>query len=943
MFIMPSPTKHFYVIDLSQTVIPPKGRKVFEIGFTPSFACSVNDTLLITATGGEVHRLYITGSGGNTVDILDEKITFGSTIIGPTPYVKNIVVRNNDTENQTPVWFETHIGDFIVNNGKHLVLQPAEERKVKIEYLASLCGEINERIDVIAPNNDFQSIEVSATTGPILFQPVCDNLFFKPIIGSDAASIHLPLTNVTCDTIQILVTVPKQSPFSIQVLDKKKFNHFDDSSVAVKPYESGEIEGSLIVLGRKTVAIVEIMCSARMPGTFKATLQIQLLKPRKWLIATLNLYGVNVDTKYMLRQPNIVSKLRRFFRYPGLDPSDYVIQSTPPSIARAEPYKSYFQLDPDVLEMHTHDDRMEYVFVLSSDGPPTIKYNVILSAPFTTHSDISGEISNGETKDIVISLPKRVVDLYKDSQETFIVYGSILVVDERGEGLIGASIQAVFGELVCVDALPSLKKICFPLCKPQENFKRTVSIRNKCSIPLHVSCTLLNLTRNNPEGGRMSIINGPSSNLSKNSNFSTRRTSSLTKPGAQGSIRGDVFTLSPSSFNLKPYSFYEIDISCHPSTEGHYKASLSISYTDPIAQSIEEEGGNEDKPIDDDDVTRQLRYFEIESSVGLSTLTFSQAQFEFGDVRLKEKSSKSMTIYNNSVLDASVVISSPRPFYCLQFITIPMKSEFNFYVSCEPTQLKAYNTFLTVSTKSETFQIPLQCRGGISRLTSNLAEPVRFNEEGYLKIVDPKNVIDFDLISNAHGKRMRLELMNNGSYDMTLKKIGCEFGPVSFYVMDPEFPIPEQLLWTMIDATNKMADVNLQRRQMGRKVWSEIFLHNFDRDDPSSTEFDWDEIDSQLTNLQAKLNLNDAIEFDKSTRKPKKKMLTGVVKEGTEMKMPELDFGDGLPNLLSILNSFPFWLPPYQKIPVCLLVKEKKNVCDQSLMRTFHVKLLFVG
>ncbi|KAJ3091902.1 hypothetical protein HK102_012703 [Quaeritorhiza haematococci] len=310
MLVLPSETSRLFQISPTQSILQSREKKTFSVKFTPASeeyrGLTAVDRLVLIAFGNEVHYIELRGTCDEALKVFETKLDFGPTDLYYGPAEKKVLLQNRDAERPLPVSFTSSTNEIRVNRSEPIVLAPAEERLVDVQFLSTLGGPRTETLSFHAPHSATHQISVVTFTGPTMIVPIMDDILFPPTVPSQPISVHVPLVNLSAAPTTCLITVPIGSPFSMAMIDPEYSNRKlpGQSEIILEgsSYEGPESIGLAMILGPRVTAVVEIVFIHNRPtgGTFRVPLMVQTTKPRKAHVATLYLNGIVLNATQML-------------------------------------------------------------------------------------------------------------------------------------------------------------------------------------------------------------------------------------------------------------------------------------------------------------------------------------------------------------------------------------------------------------------------------------------------------------------------------------------------------------------------------------------------------------------------------------------------------------------------------------------------------------------
>ncbi|KAJ3108170.1 hypothetical protein HDU97_002082 [Phlyctochytrium planicorne] len=857
MIIVPTPGSEFFSLTPSQVVLTPKERRNFSIKFTPSFEDTINATLIVIAFGGEIHRLHLHAICGQPLRILDPKLDFGPTDIYYDKVLRRIHLENKSNQPHRICW-ESSSNEIIANNGKSINCKPGESLNVETTFLSTMTGQRNEFLQFFAGNTVFPPVDISAFSGPAVSLPMMEEIFFPTTQTSQPASVMFPITNLSNTLCQCLVSIPPSAPFTIQLMDPETANRKTLEKISLiveaKPFEGPDSLGVLVTIGPRLTAVLEIVFLSSTWGTFRVPLTTMMVKPRKLNIATHYISAVAVNEVYLSRE-SPVDMIRRFLKSPKSEQSTGLMLKRTPDKNNSVPVsvKTSDVLDIDPIPQlclrlpkeSLTDQGVEFITLSNLSVAPQ-KYHIALSFPFSTPIPLDGVLESLSSIDIPIDIDVNAFDsTYERELKGKIAIGQITIFDENQKmGMVSGSIHGAVSELVGVEVREDTSTITFPSLRVMEKHSRKIFIHNKA--PFEV------------------IWEG---------RFTTKATAVPDGFGQQAIADWCPFGLNSTRINLKPYEYGTIDIVFQATSSGNYKAMLTMDYIDPIQRII----NNEKQRTR---TKKQLMPLEFQCQVGVPEVDIDTNIVNFGDVPIEEIERREIQFTNDQTINANVIISTPQPFSTSDsVILVPKSSTFDLELMFQSVTPKSFYEIFVYTCGRITKTIPVMATSGISKLTSNLASPIKVSPMSNYNFSDSyenlNHCIDFGVVNPLAPKSKVFRLRNMGTFEYLVKNIALgDDGHLSWKFSDES----EQTTW---------------KTELNDEFWD-------------YSEMDWDEIDFKAKD--ERLNSGAGVLL---CRGYKAVLQSGSAETTAEVNFILIDTGDsGAPQKLSntsptISNAFP--------------------------------------
>jgi hypothetical protein len=747
----PSDTYSMFTVSPSQVTLLPREKRDFQITFSPFISGPVRDTLVIISLAGEVNRVSVDAFAGQSLRVLESKVDFGPTDIFYGSVTRKITLKNENNLEPLPVHIEGSTFELTVDNGRKMVLRPGETKQVDVKFLSAITGQRQELLHIHAPNAIIPPLEIEAFSGPALCIPVMEDIIFPTTLTLTPSSIKLPITNLSSGVIQCLVTLPPLAPFSLRLMDPEFANRktLERISLAIelKPFEGPDAIGGILTVGPKLTAVVEIAFLSATWGTFRVPLTVQMTKPRKMLISTYQLSAVAVNEAYLSRDSPI-EYLEKFIHNPSLEiPSGVLLKRSAdgkPLTDQINVQKSseVFDIDPSVqmcfgagIGGGKLGDVFEFV-TLTNVTPMTHKYRIILSKPFTTDIELSGELGGMSCLEIPVRL--KVEEFSTEFNKHMVDYtaiGQLTVFDDNNNrGMVSCSLYGTYGDLVGIEVRKEVDIIKFPALRVMDKHSKRIYLHNKA--PFETVWE-----------GRISVADR-FFRVDENN----------------GTSEWSPFGLNTTRVNLKPFEFGAVDVLFQATSSGDYYAKLLMTYIDPVNHVVNNE-------YQKSRAKRSLRFINFSCTVGLSEIDVKPESLNFGDVVVSDKGERSLVLQNNQNIEADIMLNCPEPFTCVQpRVRVPKGGQVEVDIMFQSVLPKRFAEILTVTYGARSLSIPMFAISGTSQLSTNLAKPIKVNPnlplgEGFFS---SDNCIDFKFVNVSSPKVKCLQISNLGTLELNI-------------------------------------------------------------------------------------------------------------------------------------------------------------------------------
>ncbi|KAI8822039.1 uncharacterized protein EV422DRAFT_414299 [Fimicolochytrium jonesii] len=762
--VAPTETSTMFQIYPTQTILAAHEKKSFQLKFVPNIEAEVSDALLVVALGGELTKVLLEAVGGRALHVLDTRLDFGPTDIYYNPVVRKMTLRNRDRK-PLPVTCIASTNELSVHYGLPITLEPFEERRISVSFLSGFTGTRQESLVFHAPNSKPVTLEAAAFSGPTLWMPVYERLMFPIASVSQFTSVQFPIVNFADTPTQFTVFTPPLAPFTVELVPVDVANRKGANSLQLesRPYEGPDAVGLSVTVGPRLTVLVKVNFLSVVSGSFKSTLGVQMTKPRKWTVGTLQLNAFAVDEPFLLKEKSL-DAVRKFIANPAEEPATGVMPkrgraSTTAVIKSSE----VLELDPPIQTIFgahlsgRFEDICEFV-TLSNLGSTVQKYRLALSEHFYTDAPLEGELEGSASVDIPIRInPSFLENGIGPETMHQIILGSITAFeanDKKG-GLVSAGLQGILGDLVSLESREGMDTVHYPSLKVMEKLSRRFILRNRAPVDVVWEARLVTVGQ---QGTGLGADGLP-----------------MIVPTTSSSSDWCPFSLSVPRMNLKPFEIYTVDITFQATSSGDYRAKLFMEYTDPISHMVNAEHMR-------GRAKRSLPPLVFDCSVGVQDLAFMPEFLHHGDVEIGERVSRPLTIINNQQSSTHLVITTPPPFHTsgLTGTMVRRQTKLELPVLFEPTKSGTFSELLVLSFGGLTRPVPVIGTGGRSGIESNLANPVRVTAGPLLAellagdekpVRTTESTIDFGFVEMGRPKEKMFRLTNVGTFDYSVKNI----------------------------------------------------------------------------------------------------------------------------------------------------------------------------
>ncbi|XJO75841.1 hypothetical protein BDV3_006456 [Batrachochytrium dendrobatidis] len=867
----------------TQLILSPFERKAMSVKFNAhELDGPIEDEIMLISFGGEATRLPLRAMCSFSLKVLEQKLEFGPTDIYFLHVQKKLNLQNLDTVRSLAVQFSTSTHELVVNNNKHIVMQPGERRSVLVDFESAMSGVRQETIVVHAANTPPINIDVSAFSGPSILVPVLEDIYFPMVSIGTSATVMFPITNIGHVTAQLYLLVPNGCPITFKAMESDYSNrklNVPNVVVDSKPHQTTEHQGISIVLSTKMTISIEIAFKHSKAGEFLIPLITKMTKPKNIEVCSHKLHCVVTNDAFLANSQTFTS-LKNFYRKP------FGEQMTPPEkfkvildSSETEKTKASWSNVSKVLQISEaqlivfgsmskarNSGQLEYI-TLSNLTSDTQRYRIVLSFHFITDVPLDGEVSAAST----IYIPVRLDPSLYLTQETMehIALGSITVFDTNFNhpGFTCVQLYGVVNDLIWHELRRGISSIKFPRSRVMETFSRKIVVRNK-------SCTDLLWE------GRLVMLE--SSIQSKRSTSEDMELSS--SRANESSTLWNPFSLSVSQVTLKPFEYLVVDVSFTSNQPGDFKCLMHASYIDPS----EHLGDVSEEITDRIRQKYELGPWQFECSVGVPDVTIIPDWIDFGDLAVSNTCNKSVIMLNNLSIDAEFVLASSKSIIPSKTnIKIAAKSTVELPIAFSPQTDAIVSELLSFNVGMTTHVMSLLGYGGHFVIDSNLACPQPVDSKLSLKKMNAisDGVVDFGFVSTESAKTKTLMIKNTGTIDIVISSLSSI--DERYVTWEPQYIYGEELNW------------HFNEQLFGQEA-------------PDAIEMDWDEHDWQM-NQEKQLQNSSQLQnsFQQANSKPAQ--IDGL-------KLFEKITRQFNTNAKSIAKQsiFPLRLPPFQSFTVVL-------------------------
>ena len=757
-----------FSIPYTQGVMDGSASENLSISVTPNEKGIFLGTLYIIAFGIQIVTVTLKVTCGSSLTVWDEFLDFGPTDIFFDGVCRTLRIMNADVTNSLPITFYRSSEEIMFNQKESLILAPGESREVKVHFSPTLCGMRKELLKLMAPNSVSQSIQILAFSGPELSIPILQDIFFLPYNGKVRLSQQIPITNISGQKVAFTISVPSGFPVTFSVLpateDTLKYQFANENEVGV-----------LIEMDESSTILLEIGIENKFSGLFKIPLTTNLVKPNTHEFCTHYLYALSMPAAE-ITSPELKKTigLRTFLTIPHTIP---VTQNTNEVTNNAEELmvSNLFGFAEERLFVFGNESRYPSALtgqfvVLQNKTKSSQVYQLFLSVHFSTESTLYGTIpASSELK-----IPIRFNSKFYLDKETinYTALGTIFAVsqDSKVPGIAACQLFGIIGDLIWNQMRREVTCLEFlPFAIKQES-TRTISIRNKTSIPLQAKVNLSCTDEN------------------RASEFET-------------------FSLKVDKFLLQPFDCFELDLRFTAPFPGNFASVLSIEYYDPNNSKLLISG------------TRSLPKLNLRSCVDpfRSEILLGSADLFFGNSDLEKISKRKLTIKNGSSVDADVLLSVPVDFVLSSIDTlIKVNRSTTFEFAYDPYETNVSSRYLEFQICNHTYSLPLFGVCGTVCMNADLVTllPVQSIDEVESIIPGSHNILNFGSIFSSSEATKVLRLVNSGDLRLDIS--------VEFESEELKWKIPTEKFKDLKFESTKFMDKEIDWDEIDCKILNDV-------------------------------------------------------------------------------------------------------------------------
>lgn len=951
MLVVPSQTSSAFTLSQTQTLFQPREKRLFPIRLTATSEGNVSDQLIVIAYGGEMHRVTLKCRVGSALKLYDTKIDLGPTDIYYGSIGKRILLKNVDDYASLPITLWKSSTDIIVNGGKPLLLDPGEQRRVKIELLSSFTGPRLETVEFYGMNSFPCRLEISAFSGPTLMAPTMEDIIFPSVLAHAESSIVFPVVNLSPFVAQFFIFVPSDSCFALQLLDIEHSHSKRNVAVGTqiimdsKEHIAGGTSGLIVTIGGKLTANIKVAINQKIPGAYKSTLGVNSIKPKKHPLASFNLCALVLDIS-LTQQEGAVNKLRKSVAFPANNQDTFIasapVEKRPPlayTVFELQPSVLVIRLNPRFVSTNSsqRDDPVDTVTLTNSTSSKQ-PYHIMLSKPFLTDVPLDGFIEPMTAMEIPIKIVPNYFSTLQPETLNYTCIGGISIYNEDKKFIVvNSAIIGVHSDMMMAEIRSKSDTFDMTPLKSGEKRTQRIYIRNKT--PLEVVWEgKLSYFLQKPVGGasdpRESTIGGGAG-------------------GGSAGVSGDSipFALSTPRIGLKPYEVASFDVHFISNIGTQHSARLFMEYTDPNAGKT---SSNSSKAVDIVPKKLNLKSLLFQAATGSVDINTTFDSIIFGDLPVGFQSTKVVTVMNPSTIPVTFsIMPSSKEFEMPMWHTIPESSKIDVPIKFISKQPRAYAELITFSCRGVTKSIPLV---GYSHrpfeVGSNLGMPTlakvespefetgaagvggesrREAEDSNPALNDPAtdpalylppkqaDMIQFGYVGTDKPKPKFFILKNLGSTELTIVGISESSQFKWKFLEEVEDSVLESLI----------GNTQLKCRELQGAISAKIsndrsnLSMGFTQDVIDLAEIDWDETDLKLRE-EAVFGNSDPIKPKRTSMTKTKESASLVAKKrrySRVVRMPSIVASRGKHQ-----SEFPFRLEAFQSLPLVLYFSGTEKV-----------------
>jgi len=306
IFILEKKYNSIFLISEKQVLIEKVDEKIITLTLCTPNIGKINCRCVITTSLGEIYFIKLKAECGYAI-LIDKKINFGPTDIYYNNASKKITLENRDSVYPISLPLIPSTNEIVINDNKPFILNPKEKKQINIDFNSVITGLRNEYINIKNPITEVKEIGINAISGPIILIPVYDEIGFPITFPLSKVSINIPLINVIDEKVKCLITIPKNTPFNISLID---------NGVTVLPYinnNNNTLKDLYIELKERSTTFIKVTYCGWTQGLYRTKLNFELDFPYKLKLYSICLTGCCVTKSKKSYEKDKLTRIRNFF------------------------------------------------------------------------------------------------------------------------------------------------------------------------------------------------------------------------------------------------------------------------------------------------------------------------------------------------------------------------------------------------------------------------------------------------------------------------------------------------------------------------------------------------------------------------------------------------------------------------------------------------------
>ena len=643
-----------FSIHPKQRYIPANETKDAEITFRPVTLGNAFAVVYISCMGSEKYKVNLSGSGGDSLEILEDKIDFGPTEVGLDSFFTKVIhIHNRDRYQKTPIRISWTAKEIDIDVEKTRILEPNEKLEVSVIFTPERSGHWTDTMTVSAANCNPIDINLVSFVGPFLALLSSPEIHLSSTMPGKKSAVSIPLVNYLDTQIEANIFFPPDTPFSFAInpLENNSSDNFDMTMVV---FNDNEASGLTLSLGGGLTVEVTISFESPVSGIFRAPFTICLLKPYSIEYPAYEINALCFDDDFYFDKP--VTELQKIVESPAKvdikTKLGFADMEKMDKVSKAV-YTDYMKIEPEIVFLCTsRDGKTSGACKLINLTDSRRHYKLILSKPFLLSCAMEGYLDAEDTLILTLSMSGS-----KSSSKMY--YGMLTVVDVDENVVHSVEIKGVNGHVINLDLPSKGNSVLFPRVAPRKKLEKKVYLENMSSYPVPWD---------------------------------------IRPCSTKAAKTGVPFKLSSSTGELRPFQKQVITVGFESAVKGEYLGEYVLSYRHPLLESDEWFTHCE---------------FKCEAVVGSAELVLFPKSIDFGNVFVGHTAKQYLNVTNPSSQEAELTIIIPKKFETsAKELLIPANSQHRIDLFFCPLGISPVAGFISILHSEETFNIPIAGKGG---------------------------------------------------------------------------------------------------------------------------------------------------------------------------------------------------------------------------------------